>query len=171
MHFLIAHLSLSFTCALTAAMLWVIWRDAAEYTISNHLNAFVLALFIVGLFVLPIAAMHAVTVAAIVFAVGLVLFNLGLMGGGDVKLIAVLSLWAGWPGTGKLLIVTALLGGLLALVLVPLRRIIPPLWLKRAPTKNLPRILTRQQPIPYGIAIAGAFLYMLWTGDIPALAT
>jgi prepilin peptidase CpaA len=159
-----------FTLMLTIAMLWVIWRDAAEYIISNRLNGFVLALFLLGIFLFPISLQPALITAGIVFAVGLLLFTLGLMGGGDIKLLMVLSLWAGWPATGQLLLLTSVIGGLLVLIIAPLRRIVPPLWAKRLPARTLPRILTRKEPIPYGLAIAGAFLIMLWTGDIPALA-
>ena len=49
--------------------------------------------------------------AAAVFIVGALLFSRGLIGGGDVKLLAAATLWAGPAATVSLLVVTSLLGG------------------------------------------------------------
>ena len=155
---------------LTIAMLMVMWSDVTEYIISNHLNGFILVLFLLGLFLFPISVKASLIAAGGVFLVGLLLFTLGLMGGGDLKLLIVLCLWAGWPGTGQLLLLMSLFGLVLVIVFVPLRRIAPSLWMKRFPTRSLPRILTRREPLPYGVAIAGAFLTMLWTHAIAPLA-
>ena len=44
-----------------------------------------------------------------VFAGGTLLFLGGLLGGGDVKLMAAASLWIGWSGTPRFLVLVALL--------------------------------------------------------------
>ena len=49
--------------------------------------------------------------ASAVFLAGALLFSRGLIGGGDVKLLAAATLWAGPGGTPALLVVTAVLGG------------------------------------------------------------
>lgn len=54
-------------------------------------------------------------VALGIFALGAVLFNLAVLGGGDVKLLAAGALWVGAPGVAAYLGATALAGGLLAL--------------------------------------------------------
>ena len=69
--------------------------------------------------------------AVAVFLAGALLFSHGLMGGGDVKLLAAATLWAGPGGTPALLVVTAVLGGVLSLVLLssacgPLSLRLPP---------------------------------------------
>lgn len=153
-----------FLWALTAAMVAVIAIDTARYLIPNRLNAALLLLWLSALLLLPIAPLPAVGAAALLLFVGLGFFALGLMGGGDIKLLVVLTLWTGWSmATVQFLVLTALVGGVLVLVLLPLRVLLEG-------ERPMPRVLTRKQPVPYGIAIAGAFLLMLWRGMVPPLA-
>lgn len=163
---------LAFMLALSGCMLWVVVSDARRYIISNALNLTVLGLFVLGAFLLPVAVLPALAMAGLMLALGLGLFAIGVMGGGDIKLLTVLSLWTGWGlTTFQFLFLTALMGGLLVLILLPLRAVLPPLWLKANSARNLPRLLTRKEPVPYGLAIAGAFLLMLWTNQVPVLAS
>jgi prepilin peptidase CpaA len=101
----------------------------------------------------------------------LLLFLLGGMGGGDVKLMAAVGAWVGFAHVGVLLIMSAIAGGLLATgyVLVhkrmweSLRNMLELLrhhlteGLKPHPTLNV------QQPgtlrLPYGLAIAIGTFY------------
>jgi Flp pilus assembly protein protease CpaA len=64
---------------------------------------------------MPIAWLGALAVAAAVFMFGFVLFARQLIGGGDVKLIAAVSLWAGLDHLMLFALVTSLAGGGLAL--------------------------------------------------------
>lgn len=162
---------LLFFVALSALMLWVVLSDTIYYVISNRLNALVMVLYIPAAFLLPIVdPLWAPLASVIVLVVGLGFFALGLMGGGDVKLLAVLSLWTGWGiATLQFIMLTTLFGGALVLVVLPMRVLLPGLWLKLRPGKPLPRVLTRKQPVPYGIAVAFAFSYMLWAGMVPGL--
>lgn len=158
--------------ALSLCMVWVAISDAKSYIISNRLNAVLLALFVAGVVLLPIHEwwLNLAAAAPILF-VGLGIFALGLMGGGDVKLLVVLALWTGWDiTTAQFIFLTAIAGGLLVVVVLLARWLIAPLW-KGKNNRPLPRLLTRKQPVPYGIAIAMAFGWMLWTGMIPPLAT
>jgi prepilin peptidase CpaA len=87
--------------------------------------------------------------AVAVFLVGALLFSRGLIGGGDVKLLAVATLWAGPASTPALLIATAVIGGLLALfVLCSARLHVAISWARSAAANSL--------PVPYGAAIAAA---------------
>jgi prepilin peptidase CpaA len=90
--------------------------------------------------------------AAAVFGGGALLFSRGLMGGGDVKLLTAATLWAGPGLTPALLIVTAILGGLLTLVLLS------PLALRAVFAPTAAAGAAKQMPVPYGVAIAGAAL-------------
>jgi prepilin peptidase CpaA len=90
--------------------------------------------------------------AAMVFVAGALLFSRGLIGGGDVKLLAAASLWAGPGMTPALLIVTAVLGGLLTLALLCATT----LWAVLAP--GMAAAAARPVPVPYGAAIAAAAL-------------
>ena len=69
-------------------------------------------------------------------------FRFGLLGGGDVKLLAAGTLWLGAAALGPYLLVTVLAGGLLAVVFVA--------WhLRRRPTRR-----RRRPSLPYAVAIA-----------------
>lgn len=160
-----------FALALALAMVAVIVSDAVRYTIPNWLNGAILALYIPAAFLLPADVLWALLAATIVLAVGLGLFAMGLMGGGDVKLLFVLTLWTGWGQAAlQLMALTAIMGGLLVVIVLMLRALFPPFLLKKDPNRVLPRLLTRKQAVPYGLAIAAAFLWLLATNNIPMLA-
>jgi prepilin peptidase CpaA len=82
--------------------------------------------------------------AAAVFAALAALFAFGLMGGGDVKLLAALALWLPVQRFVEMMIVVAVAGGLLTLGLLIAHRL---------------RRRSGRPEIPYGLAIvAGAAL-------------
>lgn len=159
-----------FCYALSACMLWVVVSDASHYIISNALNLVVLGLYVAASILLPVTpALPALGAAALVLAVGLGLFTLGLMGGGDIKLLVVLTLWTGWSvATPQFIFLTAIFGGVLVFVVLLARFVAPAFWATNG--KPLPRLLTKKQPVPYGIAIAAAFAWLLWTGQVTGIA-
>lgn len=81
-----------------------------------------------------------------VFAIGALLFAVGAMGGGDVKLLAALALWLPWQMMAMLLLIMAIVGGLLTIFLAMVHKI---------------RRARHQLEIPYGVAIATAGLWVL----------
>lgn len=87
--------------------------------------------------------------ALVVLGIGAGLFHRGLVGGGDVKLVAASALWLGLWEILPFLVVMALVGGGLALV-----------WIAR---RALVSTLSRQaSELPYGVAIsAGGILTTL----------
>jgi prepilin peptidase CpaA len=89
--------------------------------------------------------------ALAVFLVGAVLFSRGLVGGGDVKLLAAATLWVGPADTPALLIGTGLAGGLLALFLLS------PLGATLAAWRT-PEPAPSANAMPYGVAITTAAL-------------
>ena len=151
-------------------MLWVVITDASRYIISNRLNLVVLGLYVAAVALIPhMPVLTALATAGIVLAVGLGLFTLGLMGGGDIKLLVVLSLWTGWSETTpQFIFLTAICGGVLVVVVLFARFLAAAFLQKEG--KTLPRLLTKKQPVPYGIAIAAAFAWLLWTGQIYGLS-
>lgn len=93
----------------------------------------------------------------IVFSACLALFSLNVMGGGDAKLLTAIALWFGLT-TNLLtfLIYTALIGGVLTLILLQLRTPAGQYALARIPlTHNL---TDPSKGIPYGVAIGAAAL-------------
>lgn len=157
---------MGFAIALMAAMAAVILLDATRYLIPNSLNFAILLLWGCGIFFLPVNILMALAAAGIVLLVGLGFFALGLMGGGDIKLLVVLTLWLGWGmQTVHFIMLTAILGGVLVIILLILRAVLAAM----SQGRELPRIFTTKQPVPYGIAIAAAFLFMLWQGTVPMI--
>lgn len=160
--------------------------DIESRRLPNWLTAAVAALY--ALFVIvsptPVAWLSAFGVAGVVFALGFACFAFQLMGGGDVKLMAGLALWAGLDHIALFLMVTSLAGGLLAIVMLAFRRWSPtPLFLMLAPLTSLiskrsarPAAVAGNTPstgliehnpsvtLPYGVAIAAggfAVIYAL----------
>lgn len=95
------------------------------------------------------------------FVLGLTLFAFGLMGGGDVKLMTVLALWAEPSGLLTFLFYTSLAGGFLSIYwLLPLRRLVAPMIGWAEGQRN-------NKQIPYGVAISAgglAIAQRLWVG-------
>ncbi len=105
------------------------------------------------------AAVESVVCAAIMLAGGAILFARGVVGGGDVKLFATASLWVGPAAVPKLLLLTSLLGGVLAVAfLTPLGTWLNHRWRARGNPIGTRVIAAGQVPLPYGAAIAGAAL-------------
>ncbi len=108
------------------------------------------------------SALAAVGGALAVFLCGAILFARGYLGGGDVKLLSAAALWAGPAGLPTLLLLTAVLGGGLALfLLMPFGGQLAAsarLMLGQPP---LPSARGLAMPVPYGVAIAGAALIVV----------
>ncbi len=85
-------------------------------------------------------------IAVAVFALFCLLFQIGVMGGGDVKLIAALSLWLPLGAFMVMLMVMSVAGGVLTIGMLIARAV----RRGRAPIE-----------VPYGIAIAFAALFVL----------
>ena len=155
------------TLYLLFCMLAVLWYDSTRYIIPNWLTGSMLVLYPVAVWLAPDAInwQHALLGMLGVFAIGYIAFAKGWMGGGDIKLIVVCSLWTGLKGLPDFVMFFAILGGLLSIALYVGRKIVP-----YAKLKTVPRIFQDKQPVPYGIAIAIAFLLMMKMGQVPSIA-
>ena len=91
---------------------------------------------------------------ATLLIVGVALFAAGIIGGGDAKLLAASAPWIGWTGLFQYIILVTLIGGLLALVILGLRRFIPPRV--TSGRKWLAALSSGEHGLPYGVAIAAA---------------
>jgi prepilin peptidase CpaA len=134
-------------------------EDLRRLTIPNPVVVALCALWPVHLALVPggtlAGSLGAAACAAVIFAAGALLFSRGLVGGGDVKLLAAATLWAGPEVTPALLALTALFGGALALLRLSAIALRAVLASAPAPASILP---ARAAPVPYGVAIAGAAL-------------
>ena len=108
----------------------------------------------------PVSAISGLGAGAVMLIAGFALFTAGLFGGGDAKLLAASAVWFGWSGLFRFIILVALMGGLLALAVLGLRRV------ARARAWNSPKWLiglcSGDHGIPYGLAIAAASWLMIY---------
>ena len=138
-------------CTVLAIMLlWAAVVDIRTRTIANPLNlaiALMAPLFwwSMGVDLWPDAAIRA-GVAVVVFLLFALAFQLGAMGGGDVKLAAALALWFAPGDTLLLIVLMSLAGGVLTAIVMIEHKI----------NKNEGR-----PEVPYGVAIAFGGLWIL----------
>ena len=140
--------------------------DLVSYRIPN-----VLVLALIGAFIVWGAIHYKETAwlshfgaAFLCLVGGFTLYQFGQMGAGDVKLLTAVALWTGLSGLIPLLLFMSL-SGLFALPLILLARA----FVARAQANNrwkpewpVPRVLTKKQGVPYGVAIAlGAIVAMV----------
>lgn len=93
--------------------------------LPNWLTASVAGLYAVYVIVAPYQVdwVSALTIAGASFTIGFALFAFNLLGGGDVKLIAALTLWSGVDLAALFLLITGLAGGLMSLGILLRRRL------------------------------------------------
>ncbi len=152
------------------SMLAIIVFDVRKYIIPNWIVGSLLVLYPIAVLMAPVEVDWKMALAAmgIVFAAGYVVFAMRWMGAGDVKFITVCALWVGYSELLNFIFLFAILGGLLSGFLWGFRKMVPG-FAGKLPFKELPRILRDGEPVPYGVAIAAAFLFMMWTNKIPML--
>jgi len=135
-------------------MLAASWTDLTSMTIPNWISLVLVAgFFIVIPFVWPGWAAFGthILVGFIFFALGVGMFAMGWMGGGDAKLLAATSLWWVWPDVPYYLVYTAIAGGFLALFLVLGRKFLP---VRVLTTDWMHRMFKDEKRMPYGLALA-----------------
>ena len=143
-------LSSLLSATLALLLIWGAATDLRNRIISNKLNIVIALLaplwwWANGLSLYPDVAIQ-LGLALLVFALFAGLFALGMMGGGDVKMLGALALWLPLPEMANLIIIMALLGGLVTIVTVIHHRV----------TRRI-----GQPEIPYGVAIALAGLWVM----------
>ena len=124
-------------------------EDGWRLRISNLFPLAIILLAIVAFAIagLRIALWQNVTLFAALLVVGTVLFSARLLGGGDVKLLASCGLWFDLSDGWRMLAMVAIAGGLLALLILALRLVMPEGARRWIPLKP-------KSGIPYGVAIA-----------------
>src|SRR6516162_40089 len=104
-------------------LLYVATIDVATRLISNEICLALALLGIAGQFAIPMQIAQSMVVAAIFLLLLLVIYTRGWIGGGDVKLLVALAIGLPLTGVIQLLTVTALAGGVLALVHLTMRHL------------------------------------------------
>jgi prepilin peptidase CpaA len=141
-------------------LLYVATIDIATRLIRNEICLVLALLGIAAQFASPMQIAESLTAAAILLMLLLVMHQRGWIGGGDVKLLVALAIGLPLMGVIELLTITALAGGLLALVHL-MMRLLPYPRLAPAGSSFVRRVYAierwrhlRHAPLPYGVAIA-----------------
>ena len=143
-----------------ALLLFVAMTDIATRTIHNETCLALALLGIASQMGGPTHIVESLVAATILFLLLLAVYRWGAIGGGDVKLLVALAIGLPVAGVLQLLTMTALAGGVLAMMHLILRRLPQP---RLAPSGSslLRRVYAverwrhvRRAPLPYGAAIA-----------------
>jgi prepilin peptidase CpaA len=141
-------------------LLYVATIDVATRVISNQICLALALLGIAGQLAMPTQIAQSLMIAALLFMLLLLVYTRGWIGGGDVKLLVALATGLPLTGVVQLLAITALAGGVLALVHL-MMRLLPYPRLAPAGSSFVRRVYAverwrhlRHAPLPYGVAIA-----------------
>ena len=133
--------------------------DLFTLTIPNRISIVLIGAFFVlaplAGFGLEDIAWH-VAAGLAFLAIGVGMFALNWLGGGDAKILAVAALWIGFAQAMDYVFIVAIAGGVLALSLLLFRSIMPPKWLLKQDW--VMRLHDTNGGIPYGVALAVAGL-------------
>jgi prepilin peptidase CpaA len=141
-------------------LLYVATIDIATRLIRNEICLALALLGIVSQLTSPMQVAQSLIAATILLLLLLVIYQWGRIGGGDVKLLVALAIGLPLTGVIQLLTITALAGGVLALVHL-MMRLLPYPRLAPSGSSLVRRVYTierwrhlRHAPLPYGVAIA-----------------
>lgn len=141
-------------------LLYVATIDIATRSIRNEICLVLALLGIAGQFASPMQVAESLVAATILLLLLLVIYQRGWIGGGDVKLLVALAIGLPLMGVIELLTITALAGGVLALMHL-IMRLLPYPRLAPAGSSFVRRVYAierwrnlRHAPLPYGVAIA-----------------
>lgn len=163
----VEHLNLAYLadqaalCGYFAMLLYAALSDAASFRIPNGASLGLAAAFALRVAVHPLSLGWLADGAAgiAVFAAGVLLFARGWIGGGDVKFLAAVSLWAGPALLPSLLAVTGIAGGVLAAGAIALTQARRMGAIAGVRGFTLPATGLAGVRIPYGVAIAAGGLF------------
>lgn len=143
-------------------LLYVATIDVATRLIRNDVCLVLALLGIAGQLDSPMQLVETLIAAAILFLLLFMIYQRGWIGGGDVKLLVALAMGLPLIGVIQLLAITALAGGVLAMVHL-MMRLLPYPRLAPAGSSLARRVYAierwrhlRRAPLPYGVAIACA---------------
>lgn len=138
-------------------------KDLTTFTIPNWISIVLVAAFYPVALALgaPLGVIGTCTLVGLgALLVGMVMFALNWIGGGDAKVLAASALWIGWPAVLPFVLATAVAGGALAVLLVQMRSTLFKPWFERAPAW-VARLATDGGDAPYGVAICAGALFAL----------
>jgi prepilin peptidase CpaA len=145
----------------------IAYGDIRTRRISNVLTGTLTILSLIRIILLhdPAAASYTLGAGVAMFAGGFLLFSCGVLGGGDAKLLAVMTLLIGHHDLFGFLFLMSLCGGALGLIILAGDKLRPLLWRAwYSATMPLSTEITAElarTTVPYGVAIAAAGIITL----------
>lgn len=141
----------------TSLLCLALVSDFHAFRIPNRISLALIALYPVYLTALPhpVDWLSALGIFTVTLALGMVAFAFRTVGGGDIKLLAAVSLWAGADGAISFFFVTAMIGGALSLLLVSPYRVNIAHFCDTAGQLRM-RDVFLGNTVPYGLAIGSA---------------
>ena len=134
--------------------------DVTSFTIPNWISSALLLAFPVAALAAGLpwgeVAQHA-AVGGVALVIGMGMFAMNWMGGGDAKLMSASALWLGLSGAPSYLMWTALAGGALAVTLITARKLRAAMPVATGP-RWVGALLEPKGDIPYGVALAAGAL-------------
>ena len=145
---------LLFSC-FVGLVAYAAYTDLTEMKISNKIS-----LALIGLWPAYLLSSNSIidpvgslTAAAIIFAIGFVLFALGKIGGGDVKLFASVALWCTPDVTVTFVVVASIAGVAYGLVTMSGLRDIIQYYFSKLGLASIHETLASRK-VPFGVGIA-----------------
>jgi leader peptidase (prepilin peptidase)/N-methyltransferase len=140
-----------FYCILASVLVVISFIDLEHYLIPNQLVLLLLGVGLVfHMVVQPFSIWQALLTffGAGVFFLVLQTLSGGGLGSGDIKLVAVLGLWLGWPDTALAIFLGSLAGSIVGIALIVSKKKV------------------RENPIAYGPYLALGTMAVLVVGDL-----
>jgi prepilin peptidase CpaA len=141
-------------------------NDLSHYRIPNMLPVMLAGLFVIAAMASPYHSvdwLNYLGAFVLVLVVGMGLWRFGILGAGDVKLLAAAAFWVGLRALPDFLLWVGLSGAAIVVLLLVVRRMV--VWIGAGWSvigrMELPRVLVTGEGIPYGVAIAAGGLYWL----------
>ena len=156
-------INVSVLLIVAAFLLYAAISDLKNRRIPNHISIGLIVVFLVHSLMMIMAGeisftdlLFSILPALGVFCIGILVFAVGIMGGGDIKLMTAFALFAGHAYLFSFLIYMMILGGAIAILLLFFRKL-----------GNVSK--EKSEQVPYGIAIAGSGLWVLWQHSVQIL--
>ena len=130
-------------------------HDLTTMKIPNWISGLLILSFFPAAFMVGLSPMTVTIhfgIAVLALFVGMGLFAMRYIGGGDAKLMAAVCLWLGVSGSAMFILYTAVAGGAFCMVLIFARSELRPYVLGTADWVD--SLMEPKGDIPYGVAVA-----------------
>jgi prepilin peptidase CpaA len=137
--------------------------DIAMYRIPNIVILMIIALYPIYVIVAPGEQewLWSLGIFALTIAVGIPLAHFKIFGGGDMKLLAVILLWAGPALASPALVLSVVAGGLIAILMLTRVRFLIAGALTSIGRESLGKMFLAKN-MPYGVGLAFGGVFVGW---------